>query len=633
MAVVKLTDTITGHDKSVKMAVLDWSAFTDTVSVSELDVVAPTVSDTHKKCYMLDIADITGCLRDVAEYGSEDNIICIGSEAKYNDNFIQIGTPTPPADFNNPWYWKQPVQNTDSLEAAGSFVPNRLYFKNEKASMCFRTSAGGTLGGCIGQYGQSGRVYTIAAIGAQQTGFVSGNYQQSYHDFTPKFEGSDIVDMTAHLRNYATLGIGFDACAYGEAVPTPKRIIVQPLYTEIDGYPYIGLAGILLDALGAPQYVSTILLPAWFWGDFQTPEDPSTVPVFWGLDPEPNRESGTYTYTMSDIDLPTAVQPFSGISDTSHGLHVYSISTSDYEEIQETLWGGGDLSKKIWSKWINYKFNPVAGIIGCHKIPSDFMPSFDPPLSYSQVRAAGCPLQLVSSAYHVNAKTTVDESVRSISMPKILTSFLNFSPYTDVSLFLPFCGWLPIPADRVVGGSLTVQYRCDIITGNVCAFVRCFNADGKNTASYQMTGNCAISFPVTGNDNGTGAVIGAITAGAGIAVGALTGTIGAAAMVGGAAAAGIGTQVGRNQMQTGSTYSGSVAALGCLTPYVVVTLPIEQISKEFRDLHGIESAIGVKVEKLTGTGYTEFSQFHADIACTDAEQQEIESIMKTGVIL
>ena len=632
MADIKLTDAITGNDIAVKMAVLDWDVFNDPTRVSELDVVAPTVTDTHKKCYMLDSANVAGCIHDVAAYTDTSNIISIGTQSNFNDNFTQIGTPTPPGDYSYPWYWKTPVQNAQSLEAGGTFVPNQLYYKSETASRCFRTVAGGVLGGCIGQYGVSGRVNTIAAIGAQQTGFLGGLYQQTMHDYVPKFDGAEIVDMTGHLRNYATIGIGYDSCAYGETVPTPKRLIVQPLYAVIDNYPYIGLAGILCDAVGVPQYVSTILLPAWFWGEFQTPEDPSTIPQYWGLDPQPNRESGTYSYTFTNIDLPTAVQPFAGISNTDYGLHVYSISSADYSEIQETLWGGGDLSKQLWSKWMNYKYNPIAGVIGCHQIPGAFMPSITPAV-ISQVKAAGCPLQLTSGAHHINAKTTVDDSVRTLSIPKFFTSFLNYDPYTDVKLFLPFCGWQPIPADRIIGGSISVQYRCDVITGNVCAFVRCFDGDGNNTASYQMTGNCAVSIPVTGNDNGTGAVVGAITAAAGVAVGAMTGGISGAAMIGGAAAAGIGSQVGKHALQTGSVYSGNVAALGCLTPFVLITMPIEQVSENYLMLHGIPSSMGVTVSDLTGTGYTEFSQFHADIDCTESEQQEIERLMKEGVIL
>ena len=637
MAEIRLTDTISGRDIAARLAVLDWSSFNDPTRVTELDVVAPTVTDIHKKCYMLDQADCLGVLSEVADYGSPFNIISIGTKTGFNTNFTQIGTATPPGDFSYPWYWKQPVQNDKSLEAAGTFVPNHLYFKSETASMCFRTPAGGELGGCIGQYGQSGRVYCVAAIGAEQTGFLSGNYQQAYHGYVPQFDGADIVDMTGHLRTYATIGIGYDACAYGETVPTPTRLIVQPVYTEINGYPYIGLAGILCDALGKPTNISTILLPAWFWGDYQSPEDPADTPVYYGLDAQPDRTSGTYSYTMDSVDLPTAVQPFSGISDTSAGLHVYRIGMTEYNSILETLWGTGSLAKALWDKFKNYKFNPVAGILACHRLPSAFMPTVQ--TGFVQPKASGSALSSLTSAKYLNHETTVTETARTISMPKFFSSYLNWDPHTSVQLFLPFCGWISLPADRCIdttdqgSGSISVQYRCDIITGNVVAYIRCFNAAGQNTYSTQASGNAALSVPVTGNDSGTGTMIGAVTAAAGLAAGALTGGVGGAALVAGAAGAGLATQTARHTLQQATQYSGNVAALGCLVPYILVTLPIEHTSEEYRKLHAVPSGLGMTVGQLAGTGYTEMSEFHAEIDCTPEEQQEIENLMMGGVIL
>lgn len=463
-----------------------------------------------------------------------------------------------------------------------------------------------------------------------------GNYWYDWGSigYYPTFNGE------AMLSGVPLNGNDWNACAVGSAYQDGTKLIddvsAEMVYTEINGSVYIGLAACVWNGTTVSQ-IDVCLFPAWYWGDYQKPVDPTDQPQYHGYDAPTERTSGTYTYTPNDIDLPTAYQPVSSVSDIGYGLHVYRISDADYMNIQQTLWGKGTLAESLWNRWNNYKFNPVAGILGCHVLPKAFMPDVTG-MSYSQPRAAGCGLVTTGQSYHVNSQTTITDSASTVNMPEYFSSHLNWDPYTSVQLFLPFCGWISIPADRCIDskdgstGSISIQYRCDIITGNVCCFVRCFNADGVNTYSTMVTGNAAICVPITGNDNGTGQIVGAITAGAGLAVGALTG-VGGLALAAGAAGAGLAVNTARHTMQTGSTYSGNVAALGCLQPYLLITMPVEHTSETWRELHGLPSGLGLTVGDLTGTGYTEMSEIHAEIGCTAEEQAEIEALMKAGVIL
>ena len=127
-------------------------------------------------------------------------------------------------------------------------------------------------------------------------------------------------------------------------------------------------------------------------------------------------------------------------------------------------------------------------------------------------------------------------------------------------------------------------------------------------------------------------MLGAIAAGIGVAAAGIA-SGGSAALAAAGAGAGLGAATAKNTLQTASDYSGNAASIGVLTPFLIITMPIEYTSKEFRDLHGTASGIGVTVGQLEGTGYTEFSQYQCDFECTEAEAREIEDIMKSGVIL
>lgn len=460
-----------------------------------------------------------------------------------------------------------------------------------------------------------------------------GNQAFRGKPYGPRFLGNSVIPYPSNEVSY-NAAVASSGVYTGTSPTLTDDLSAEMMYTEIGGKPYLGLAACRWANGERIAALEITFLPAWFWGGFEVPDgvNPAQISQYWGFDAEPNRESGSYSYTAETVDFPTAVQPYSGIASDGHGLHVYKMTGAEYDEVLSTLWGDGTFAQAIWRKFQNYKSNPIAAICACHKLPGSLMPTLT---TQVQIRAAGCALTAAAGAYYANSKTTVDETARVLNVGKFFTSFLNWDPYTSCDLFLPFVGWTKIPADRIMGGSLTIKYRCDIITGNVSVLVRCFsgaNGTGTNTATYQHTGNAALSVPISGNDNGTGKMLGAIAAGIGVAAAGIA-SGGSAALAAAGAGAGLGAATAKNTLQTASDYSGNAASIGILTPFLIITMPIEYTSKEFRDLHGTASGIGVTVGQLEGTGYTEFSQYKCDFECTEAEAREIEDIMKSGVIL
>lgn len=633
MAEIQLTDALTGRTDAYTLAVIDWDALIDSgVNPFSGAINAPTVSDTHKTYYYIDNVPIT----DDIITGLADSMLTVGTEQNYKDNFLRESSATYLPEYTGEtvvWFWKEPVQNSEALEAGGTFVPNRLYYKSETACRLFRTDAGGLIGGSIGVYNNGAQTAALCCIGAAQTGYVGGFYQQGLAGYCPRFDGDNIIDFSTHpTRTQPTCSVGYDIAPTGQPLPTPTRLHAQMVITVINNVQYLGLAAVLMDALGKPERLSVLLIPSWFWGKYTVDgTTPETKPNYYGLDASPSGGDGSYTYTNIEITIPTAENPFSGVLHDGHGVHVYSISTGIYDEVCGTLWGDGTFSDALWKKWQNYKFNPIAAICGCHKLPYQLNPRG----TFQQVdcRASGCPLTTTTSAYYVNGQTTVDYDCGSVNFVKYFGNFMDYEPYTSISLYLPFCGWTSVPADRVMGGVLYLSYRCDIITGNVAAYIRCTDQTGQQTYTTTITGNAAVSIPVTGNDNGTGSVLGAVTAGLGIAAaGILTG--GSGAIVAGAAAAGLGAQTGRHLLQQSGQVSGNVSIINQLQPFVFVSMPIDAYSDLWRQLHGIRSMLPVKIGDMAGTGHTVFSDVHADrIACTTAEQAEIENILKSGVIL
>lgn len=192
-------------------------------------------------------------------------------------------------------------------------------------------------------------------------------------------------------------------------------------------------------------------------------------------------------------------------------------------------------------------------------------------------------------------------------------------------LYLPFCGWIDIDPSAVVGGSIKVRYMCDNLTGNVTAYVLCTDRNGVESSLYTATGNCAVSMPVVGNDQGFGTML---TAAGSAALSAATGNI---LGVAGSAMQALGA---RHQTQQTGAYGGSYSYTADKQCRLQIIRPVPSTPDHGQQLRGRPSDIGCMIGDLIGTGWTSFSAVHGDIpGATAEEQQAIIDMLHDGVIL
>lgn len=411
----------------------------------------------------------------------------------------------------------------------------------------------------------------------------------------------------------------------GSNPPTPADFICCFCVGEYDGVTHVGWIYYYIDSDGNPTDVMSFdMFPLWFWGeDALQPYEPPTPPIpdpgDFGPESEPGGGDGTYTDTNDPPAVPS--DPYSILDGLgANGVHLYIVDAAQYGAVLDALWGTGTLSSALWQRWENYKFNPLQGIVSSHFIPTELLPSSS---TTSVIRMAGVDLAPTTAAVADSQIGAFD--VGSISIPEFFGSALDYSPYTVMRLFLPFCGWIDIDPDRVTGGSLSVSYLCDAMTGDVVAYVRCFDRTGSCTYMYTATGNAAVTLPVTGNDQGTGQTLSALS---GIVMGAVTGN------PLGIASSAIGLVSAQHHMQQTGSFAGSVSLISDLTCRLQIIRPAPSTPKHGQELRGRPSDIGCLIGDLIGTGWTSFSAVHGDIEGATAEEQEaIISMLHDGVIL
>lgn len=238
-------------------------------------------------------------------------------------------------------------------------------------------------------------------------------------------------------------------------------------------------------------------------------------------------------------------------------------------------------------------------------------------------------------------------SFGSVLLPEYWGNSIDYSPYTKVQLALPYIGIVDVDTDDVLGSTNTLTYNIDVLSGAICATLHCAKGN-LNSVIYQWSGSCAVSLPVTGaNYNGVIGSVLAIAAGAAtIAVGGATiagasgaGAALAAAKGGAAIAGGAGTLAGsalntfgsiKGKVQKSGAFGANSGALGIMTPYFIVTRPVQSVPTSWQADKGYPANISAQLGSLTG--YTEVSEINLECSGTEAEKKEIIDLLKKGVL-
>ena len=213
--------------------------------------------------------------------------------------------------------------------------------------------------------------------------------------------------------------------------------------------------------------------------------------------------------------------------------------------------------------------------------------------------------------------------------PLYYDSFMDFEPFTKVTLFLPYIGFVPLKSSECIGGSVSVQYRFECLSGKCIAFVKCTDRNGRNTGFYQYSGSCGFALPWVGNNGGGSQMLHSAAA---AAVSVAKGDKDAMQNVGafGLQAAQFLAHDSRPHMQGG--FGVNSGALGADEIVIFVQRMQNAMPNNYYDLHGYQTATGGTVGDYSG--YTQFAYVElTDCDATDAEKAEIEQLLKGGVFL
>lgn len=293
---------------------------------------------------------------------------------------------------------------------------------------------------------------------------------------------------------------------------------------------------------------------------------------------------------------------------------IYNPTQAQLNSLGAWLWSSNFVDQLL--KLFN---DPMQAIIGLHKVFAT------PPTSGTgNIKVgyldSGVSSKLVSAQY-----TEVD--CGSVSLKEYFGNALDYTD-TDIYLYLPFVGIVPVSALDVTRSTINVKYKVDVLTGACMAQVYVNRDNNAGGQLYCYAGDCAVKYPLS-----SGSYMGIVASVIGIA-GSVAGTIASGgAMLPLALGAGASALNGaRTRVEHSGQLTGNAGAMGIKKPYFIIRRPQTKIADNFQNYNGQSNNIFVSLGSCSG--YTRVRFLHLEnIPATGDELTEIENILKSGVII
>lgn len=416
------------------------------------------------------------------------------------------------------------------------------------------------------------------------------------------------------------------------------------------------------------------------FGEFQPPDPPGNPdnpyePGGPSGPTDPDLPPGTFDDTSDPI--PDSTLPSISAANTGF-TRIYNPTLSQVQSLAQYLWTTPDIIETIWNHIKQFFENPMDAIIGFNLVPVPVPNGGTEDFALMFIKTG---VQMT-----VAANQFVDQDCGTLKIERYYGSALDQSPHTKVSCFLPYIGTVNLNTDEVMGTTLQVKYRIDIVSGSCVAKIF---VDGS--CLYQYSGHCAITIPISSADFSS-YVSAAISVGK-LASAALTAGAGAAAAMSvGEAAQQTNqvvtttqvTQTARNpatgrQITTGTkttvqtrespadqsstqasfgglspqnisntvgaimsskphiehsgSFSGNSGYLGVRRPFVIIERPNMCMPSNYQALNGFPSMITMKLSDCKGFTRVQQVQLTGMTKATNPEQAEIMELLKLGVVL
>lgn len=302
---------------------------------------------------------------------------------------------------------------------------------------------------------------------------------------------------------------------------------------------------------------------------------------------------------------PTSDDPIEGGDvTTKNGLTTtYALTSANADSLGAFIWNN---SNNWFDSLLKVQSDALSNIVSCKLLP------FSLSGTGKLIKIGNIDTQV--TALEVNSQV-IRKSGGSLKLSRYFNNFLDYAPYTKMSLYLPFIGFTQIENEYMYDG-VSIEYLFDIITGEMLVLLK---SNGKTFRTINGSFGIDIPFSSTNKAQIEGSFLSKIAKDV-IDVNpiGLLDTY---------------TDIATSRFKTSNSSSpSSVCAYSApLQSFVTVDRPILNKPSSYNHDVGQKCVGSYYLRNLKG--YTEVENIELNCPCTDAEKEEILSLLKSGVYL
>lgn len=352
-----------------------------------------------------------------------------------------------------------------------------------------------------------------------------------------------------------------------------------------------------------------------------TAYDPSTNDDPYIIDDPSTWGGGNGSHEDPDITDKASIPALPTIGATDTGLvTMYGATNAQLQSL------GGYLWSNLWDIDTNFKklySDPMDCLVGLSILPCTPTLGVAQNVKFGNI-TTNIALNVLSSQY-------VEVDCGSVAIKEYIGCFLDYSPYVNISIYLPYVGYRELSPDDVMNDTVHVVYHVDCLTGACTAMLETANKG----LLYSYNGSCSCNVPLTAI-NYSGAIQNAVSAvGAGLTTvaGAATGAapiaaMGAVSMLSNAANTAINS---KPTVQRSGAMGGAAGLMSNQKPMLVITRPRKCVPDKLNKFIGLTTHVTMNLSQCKG--FTQIELIHLDnVPCTDDERDELLTLLTQGVI-
>lgn len=311
-------------------------------------------------------------------------------------------------------------------------------------------------------------------------------------------------------------------------------------------------------------------------------------------------------------DTPAILPPTSG---SGTGLvKIYNPTLTTLASFSQWLW-----SNNIFDNFSKLFQDPMQAIIGLNLLYA------------TPTRGTDSNIIVGNLDSNVSSRTVSNQYINidcgTVTVNRYFDNALDYID-TNIECYLPFIGIVRLNASDMIGKAVNIKATVDVLTGTVL-----YNIYVGTQLLYTFNGTCAIQLPLTSaNYSGIFSTLASI-AGSAVSGFTLGGAVGA---VGGAVAGGLTGIAGggfSHSVERSGSIGSNAGAMGVKKPYLIITRHKPYNPNAYNKYYGYPANSAVQ-QLGSLSGYTRVKDVRVNgIVASSAELQEIESLLKEGVIL